>query len=185
LRTWDSDRAAELDEIEQAHRAMGGAGRGRRYATLQINHAYTVLLSSQFQRFCRDLHTECVRFLAANVRPVTLRPLFQADLLLHRRLDRFNPTPGTLGADFDRLGLPFWDRVKVQDADAPRKMRSLEDLNSWRNAIAHGDFTGVGGLNRLRLQEVRAWRSTCSGLARVFDVVLYDHLSAMIGSAPW
>src|ERR1051326_7716073 len=60
LQNWHTNRLRTLDEIEQAHRAVGGIGRGRRYATQQINHAYTVLLSSQFQGFCRDLHTECI-----------------------------------------------------------------------------------------------------------------------------
>lgn len=53
-----------LGEIAAAHTAVGGQGSGRRYATQEINHAYAVLLSSQFQRFCRDLHTEA----AAHVR---------------------------------------------------------------------------------------------------------------------
>src|SRR5579884_2178893 len=57
---WSTVRAASLDEVENAHRSVGGTGPGRRYATQQINQAYAVLLSSQFQAFCRDLHTECV-----------------------------------------------------------------------------------------------------------------------------
>ena len=49
-----------LDEIAGADAAVGGAARGRRYATQQINRAYAVLLASEFQGFCRDLHSECV-----------------------------------------------------------------------------------------------------------------------------
>ena len=37
---WEGDAQRALDEIEAAHRAVEGSGRGRRYATLQINHAY-------------------------------------------------------------------------------------------------------------------------------------------------
>lgn len=58
LIAWQGSRAAELDELEAALRAVGGIGRGRRHATQQLNQAYAVLLSSQFQGFCRDLHTE-------------------------------------------------------------------------------------------------------------------------------
>jgi hypothetical protein len=60
---WVTTRARDLDDIEAAHRSVGGTVRGRRFATEQINHAYAVLLASQFQSFCRDLHTECVHFL--------------------------------------------------------------------------------------------------------------------------
>lgn len=55
---WSSKRSVGLEEIESAHRSVGGTGRGRRYATSQINQAYVVILSSQFQGFCRDLHSE-------------------------------------------------------------------------------------------------------------------------------
>src|SRR5437870_518257 len=64
-RHWHSVRARELDEVEAAHTAIGGSGPGRRTATQQINRAYAVLLASQFQGFCRDLHTECVDYLVA------------------------------------------------------------------------------------------------------------------------
>src|ERR1700682_173538 len=67
-------RRLELDEIVEAHRAVGGSGRGRRHATEQVNHAYAVLLSSQFQGFCRDLHSECARHIVQQV-PVALRNL--------------------------------------------------------------------------------------------------------------
>ena len=41
---WSTVRAASLDEIENAHRAVSGTGPGRRYVTQQINQAYAVLL---------------------------------------------------------------------------------------------------------------------------------------------
>jgi hypothetical protein len=37
-----------LQEIENAHAAVGGTGRGRRYTTQQINRAFVMLLASQF-----------------------------------------------------------------------------------------------------------------------------------------
>jgi len=54
-----------LDELESAQTSVGGTGPDRRYATQQINQAYAVLVASQFQGFCRDLHTECVARLMA------------------------------------------------------------------------------------------------------------------------
>jgi len=46
---WFAERAVDLDEIENAHRLVGGTGPGRRTATQQINQAYAMLLASQFQ----------------------------------------------------------------------------------------------------------------------------------------
>ncbi len=37
---------------------LGGWALDHRYATRQLNHAYTVVLAAQFQGFCRDLHSE-------------------------------------------------------------------------------------------------------------------------------
>ena len=64
---WNAERREALDEIENAHAMVGGTERGRRYATQQINYAYVTLLSSHFQGFCRDLHSECVDHIVALV----------------------------------------------------------------------------------------------------------------------
>ena len=68
---WESAQARDLDEFESAHQALGGTGRGRRYATRQVNQAYTVLLTSQFQAFCRDLHSESVDYLVGAISPTS------------------------------------------------------------------------------------------------------------------
>lgn len=62
FQAWRNERSVALDELEAAHQSVGGTGRGRRYATQQINQAYTVLLCSQFQGFCRDLQVECADY---------------------------------------------------------------------------------------------------------------------------
>src|SRR5271169_1268211 len=96
LQNWLAGRAAALDEIEHAHRSVGGTGRGRRYLTQQINQAYAVLLSSQFQGFCRDLHEECVDCLVAMVVSPVLKAIYQRNLVIGRRLDAGNPTRGNI-----------------------------------------------------------------------------------------
>lgn len=187
LRQWQTVRAASLYEIEAAHAAIGGSGRGRRYATQQVNHAYTVLLSSQFQGFCRDLHSECADALSDAMTPVVFRPAIRAEFRLHRRLDSGNPNAGNIGADFGRLGLRFWHTAQAQNRFNARRQAALEELNRWRNAIAHQDFTSVtvGGSTVLRLQQVRQWRRACDGLASSFDAVMYSHLLGVTGIAPW
>jgi hypothetical protein len=105
LQEWSTVRAALLDEVEHAHRSVGGTGPGRRYATQQINQAYAMLLSSHFQAFSRDLHTECVNFLVAPVLSLDLRVMYRRSLVFNRKLDRGNPNPGNIGSDFNRLQL--------------------------------------------------------------------------------
>src|SRR5205823_5921323 len=99
-RRWRKTRGRALDEIAQAHAAVGGTARGRRYAMQQINHAYVVLLAAHFQGFCRDLHSECVdHILDVCAPPGPLRPLLRAEMTRGRQLDRGNAQPSSLGAD--------------------------------------------------------------------------------------
>lgn len=115
-RAWLSKRATALNEIEAAHRSVGGAGPGRRYATQQINQAYAVLVASQFQGFCRDLHTESIaRLMAFTNPPPSIRHLIQAGFTRGRQLDSKNAQPGSLGADFGLLGIKLWEEADGHD----------------------------------------------------------------------
>ena len=186
LRIWRTDRAAELDEVESAHAAVGGSGPGRRFATLQINYAYATLLSAQFQGFCRDLHTECVEHVVSAV-PASLAKLTRQNLMHGRKLDRGNPNAGNLGSDFGRvLQTPkgFWEDVRASAARAVSWQVRLDEMNLWRNAIAHHDFVPVGRSN-LSLAQVRRWRTGCDRLARTFDRVAFRRLTDLTGRKPW
>lgn len=187
LQVWISDSKRALDEIEAAHRAVGGVGRGRRTATQQINQAYAVLLASQFQRFCRDLHTECVEHLIACAVEAAFGFIMRSRFLEGRKLDAGNPNPGNLGSDYGRLGIPFWPAVAAQDARNSERQRILSELNVWRNAIAHQDFTNreLRGKQRVRLAQVRYWRAACNHLAVDFDRALYAYLIDLTGESPW
>lgn len=140
-----------------------------------------MLLSSQFQRFCRDLHTESVVHITAALTPTTLQPVVHARLLEGRKLDRGNPNPGNIGSDFGRLGLDFWVAIQRHDR------RKLLDLAGWRNAIAHQDFRNrnLSPAPPLHLRTVRGWHSACGGLALSFDRVMADHIESLAGQRPW
>jgi HEPN superfamily RiboL-PSP-like protein len=188
FRDWLSSRAKALDEIEAAHASVGGTGPGRRYATQQINQAYAVLVASQFQGFCRDLHTESVALLMAFINPPALvLPLVQARFTKGRQLDSKNAQPGSLGSDFGLLGIRFWDEVDKHRTKNNDRKREHEDLNNWRNAIAHQNFDAVspGAAPNLTLKQVRRWRGVCKRLARSFDEVMRRHLQSLIGRTPW
>jgi hypothetical protein len=187
LETWTNDAQKALDEIVTAHATVGGRGRGRRYATKEINHAYAVLLSSQFQRFCRDLHTESVDHIVRSLAPATLRPVVRATFLESRKLDKGNPNPGNLGSDFGRLGLNLWSTVIAQSPRNAARQSKLSYLADWRNAIAHHDLDphALNPPPPLHLQHVKAWRSVCNALTAEFDGALRTHLATLVGHAPW
>jgi hypothetical protein len=49
LEEWQSSASTAFDEIESAHRAVGGTKPGRRFVPQQVNHAYVTLLAARFQ----------------------------------------------------------------------------------------------------------------------------------------
>jgi hypothetical protein len=183
---WRRARSDELDKIEHAHGAVGVTGRGRWYATQQVNQAYVMLLASHFQGFCRDLYFESADFLVGLVNPTYLQPIVKEELKRNRQLDRGNAHPGSIGADFDRLVRSFWEHVERHDPlDERHFQQRLKELNQWRNAMAHQDFSGLPGPATLRLAQIRRWRGACNRLDRIFDTVVRDYLQSLTGTSPW
>jgi hypothetical protein len=188
LQTWKQDAKKALDQIAAAHEAVGGSGPGRRYATQEVNHAYAVLLTSQFQRFCRDLHTEAVAHVVAATSPTSMQPILRARMTEGRKLDQGNPNPGNLGSDFGRFGFSFWHAMKAQRPRNQQRQDALDNLAAWRNAIAHQDFNPTNKLTPsppLLLKHLKAWRSACNALATEFDKAVRVHLTSLVGQAPW
>lgn len=180
-------RATALDEIEAAHAAVGGHGPGRRYATQQINNAYAMLLSSQFQGFCRALHSEAVDVLVNAITPAALQQAVRIRFTDNRKLDQGNPNPGNLGSDFGRFQFNFWNDVNALEAANLARQALLQELCEWRNAIAHQQFdpAKLGGRTTLQLGQVRRWRGACNGLARSFDQAMSARLAVLVGHSPW
>jgi hypothetical protein len=187
LRHWQTRGRKVLDEFEAAHALVDGTPAARRFARQQIAQAYVVLLCSQFQKFCRDLHSEATDYLVRQPAFSSLGPLLLATLNTGRRLDVGNPNPSNLGADFSKFGFPFWSRVHQFDARNIERQRRLEELNRWRNAIAHQDFSNpvLGGRDAVNLAEVRRWRRTCDALAVDFDRVVSLYLKTLTGVRSW
>jgi hypothetical protein len=187
-RQWQHARARELDQIESAHTLLGGSARGRRYTTQQINRAYAVLLASQFQGFARDLHTESVDLLVTVIAHPIFRITVRRDFLWGRQLDSRNANQATLAGDFTRLGIhDLWRRVDSVFVNNHLRRQWLDNLNTWRNAIAHQAFDPavLGGRTILHLATVQRWRQGCHKLARSLDSVLRAHIQSVMGSNPW
>ncbi len=170
--------------MEQAYRAIVDTAGRRRHATQQIIQGYLVLLSSHFQRFCRDLHSEAAGHLLRSVDPKIFSAVYGV-LITGRKLDQGNPNPGNLGADFGRLGMSFWPDVKALHVRNERRLALLESMVRWRNAIAHQDFASqaqaLGHRTEVTLSEVRTFRRACNELARSFDRAVGTFIEVMVG----
>ncbi len=169
--------------MEDTHRTIGGAGAGRRWQVQHLNDSYILYLAAHFQLFCRNLHSEAVTFFVSEM-PTSAQTPIQVLLLRDRQLDRVNAQPGSLGADFGRLGMSLWDRLKALSNLNSDRQSKLEQLNVWRNSIAHQNLPPASQSERT-LQRVRSWRSACNGLAKGMDEVVAQHVLALLGKPPW
>lgn len=176
-----------LNEMEAARRTVRGAGRGRRIALQQMNQAYVVLLLSLFQRFCRELHEECVEHLMRQPGLQPYEEILNLRFIEGRKLDSGNPNPGNLGSDFGRLGVRLWPELRQLSPRSKVHHEALATLNHWRNAIAHQDFRHpeLGGRSTIPLAQTRRWRSVCNRLAVDMERVMYAYLLRTTGSPPW
>ncbi len=57
-----------------------------------------------------------------------------------RGLDRGNASPETISADFARFDLDVWAAAQAASSLTSTRRARLEQLTTWRNAIAHQDF---------------------------------------------
>ena len=73
LGVWIGGSCAKLDELIAAHTVVGGTGRGRRYATEQLNASIVVQVAAHFQLFCRTLHSEAAQALVLSAPRHTAR----------------------------------------------------------------------------------------------------------------
>ncbi|MSP55958.1 MAG: hypothetical protein EXR69_10200 [Myxococcales bacterium] len=191
LLRWQAGARSQLDEIVSAHAAVAASTPGGHAATEQVIQAYAMLLSSHFQRFCRDLHSEAIEHVCAEVPTVWVQWMLRARLIEGRKLDTGNPNPGNIGSDFKRFGLELWPSMVALNAHTAGQKLLLEQLNRWRNAIAHQDFTsptdldlGAGRVD-LRLADVDAWRAACAQLAATMDAAVGAWLAGLAGRPPW
>jgi hypothetical protein len=185
LQQWRTTQRAELDRLEAAVRSSERALRR------QLVDAYILLLAGHFQLYCRRLHEEAVDIAVGSVQPAGAGAVMRSLLLDHRQLDRRNAHPAVLVADFEWLTTNLWADLVQQDPGNDRRRRLLDQLNVWRNAIAHQAFSATGG-NAARaagtartLHWARLWRTNCSALAQQMDKLVRVGLTNQFGVEPW
>lgn len=182
---WASSRRRALDEMEAACLAADVVH--RRAAAQHVIQAYTMIVAAQFQGFCRDVHSETVNELTVGLVPPHFRYMIGFDLMWGRQLDRGNAQPSSIGTDFNRLGLSIWNVLAARSNKSTLYKLALEDLNMWRNAIAHQDFdnTRLAGRRTVKFRDVGRWVRACRWLAKEIDLACRDHVYYMKGVYPW
>jgi hypothetical protein len=160
LVTWQTERMIRLQNIEADCLHLEAMHTATPDRVQEYVRAYGVLLSSEFQGFCRDLHSECSEIIVSTVVPLALRAALRVQCYHGRKLDMGNPNPGNIGADFNRFNLVFWSAVLALDPVGHTARRDqLTRLNVWRNAISHHDYDPIvlGGSTMLTIGQVRDW----------------------------
>jgi hypothetical protein len=188
LSEWNTDRAARLDRLVAAHRAVRGVN--RRWVTDELNHALVLRLASEFQGFARALHEEASRAVVATLIPndPDRQDALLAAFLTGRRLNSGNAQPGVLRRDFGCFGLSLWAALDQRFPSRATAWRGdLSMLNTARNCLAHDD---IGRLAIVlssgwttKLPHVLRWRRTLDALAKGMDQVLARTCTTWWGTA--
>ena len=97
------------------------------------------------------------------------------------------PNPGNIGNDFGFFGFSLWDALHARDPANQARNTALENLNVWRNAIAHQSFTDqrLDGRTTVRLLDVRYWRRVCEELATQLDAEVGAQIAIITGASTW
>jgi len=86
-----------------------------------------------------------------------------------------------------RRMLRWVDALNAHDPANGDRNWALTELNVWRNAIAHQQFThkDLDGRNTVRLQDVRGWRAACEALATELDAIVGAQVATITGAPAW
>lgn len=192
LSDWRTRVHTRLDELETVHANITGHGSRRRWSTEQLNGHLFVVLVGQFQRFARTLHDDALDWLQQQQSPLAG---VLADLASRgRRLDRGNPTPDALSADFGKLGMRLHSALRDEDPRNLRRLGRLERAVALRNGIAHDDprqiTQATAGPSEERamptLTSYRIHRRAFNALATAMDATVADHLGTLASTTkPW
>lgn len=177
LLRWQTDRVPRLNALEGQIAAAAPS-----VLTDENLRAVVAMLCAHFQGFCRDLYSEATLAFVGAL-PGPLGAVAQGQCLAQIGLGTGNPNLQTLTRDFGRFGIDLRAELDRNAANVLR-LNHLALLNQWRNFVVHhGVFAPAGP--PLALPMVQTWSGSCDGLAVELDRIVYDHLQALLGAAPW
>jgi hypothetical protein len=158
-----------VDQLMNAHAAVGGKQRGRRFEVVGLNRAAILMLSAHFEGYLEDVMAEALSALNQQLDPKPLTGSFH------------NPWPDRIDDLFAFLGMNkparnvSWRRASNQSVRS-----NLEKLVRTRNRLAHGT-TGV----TVYKSEVTSLRKYVEGFAQRFDGLVRVQVHALTGAYPW
>jgi len=189
---WQGVRADRLNEWFRVHSVETGLAGGSSLASECLEEGMVVRLASEFQGFCKDLHAETARHLAATIpaQASWLKRVFVLATLTGRKLDQGNASSGNLGHDFNVFHLRLWSALEQRNPTAKKIwIEALDTLLLARNGVAHDDLDQLLTAGQrgwpVSLAGVQRWRTALDGLAVAMDHVVADHLHAKLGTRPW
>src|SRR5438874_3427598 len=97
LLAWKADRITRLQHVEADCLHLETLHAASPDRVQEYIRSYAVLLSSEFQGFCRDLHNEGADRLVDAINPALLRRVLRSQCSYGRQLDTGNPNAGNLG----------------------------------------------------------------------------------------
>lgn len=180
---WSENRLGTIQALKDAHQAVGGEERGRRWTTAELNRLMTVAVVGEFSAFARELFIECVQAIASAPRPLALSTQqLVAALADATARSLTNPWPDQMARLFRGIGMTqthaFWQTTEMV-RHVPADRDALRDLVELRNSLAHG------GTDRVNLDDVRGQVRLLKRLARSSDASVGSFLTTVIGTPPW
>jgi hypothetical protein len=161
-------RLSDVDDLLNAHAAVGGKEPGRRRGLAGLNRAAVVMLCAHLEGYVEDLFGEALK-------------------KMHPRLDdarlvsRFhNPWPAEIDSLFATIGLADASKLSWRRAGAKAVVTNLNDLVRTRNKIAHG-ATDV----EVSKATVTRFRKYVEGFAQGLDDKVAFHILSSTKKLPW
>lgn len=164
-----TDRLRDVDQLMDAHRAVGGAQRGRRFEVEGLNRAAVLMLSAHFEGYIEDLMAEALAALNPHLGVKPLTGNFH------------NPWPDRIDELFAFLGMNQPSKsISWQRAGNKAVRDNLGKLVRTRNQLAHGT-TGVS----VYKSEITSLRKYVEGFAQRFDELVRHQVQSLTGAPPW
>lgn len=164
-----ADRLKDVDELMNAHGAIAGPKRGRKFEVEGINRAGILMLCSHFEGYLEDLMAEALEAVNPKLVPDVLTYSFH------------NPWPDRIDDLFGFLGMASPSKkISWQKASNKSVRVNLGDLVRTRNKVAHGTV----GVKAYKV-EVARFRGYVEGFSKHFDSAVRSQVHKLTGSDPW
>jgi hypothetical protein len=190
LHKWCSSRLPRLDRLMAAHPRSAGSKTDPAVAQ-EWTRALVLMLASESQGFCRDLHDDAAEMIAQGVVGVEGRILdtILSGMTVNRGLNRRSADLQTLEGDFLCLGVSLWPAMSQQHpVAAPAWLEALRCLHKARNGIVHDDIGSVATAQAagwpLELTTVRSWRKVLDEVALVMGGIVDREISKRFEICP-